>query len=943
MKNSLRSLARACTSLSCTLLAVSLLLACEDDKTLNADTAQRDMAPPDAPFADLAPPPPSPDLAPPPPPPEDAAPPSPDAELTVAPPPQVPTRLEVKLGAAVTAAGLENRVSCQVYDQSGAPILDDVYLGEVRVDVRPQEGWARQDDTPNLVTGLVANPYEVRCALPTWGLRSGPADWLVVPAAPSSAVAVVEPERVLAGEPAALRCVTHDPYGNLVPTPADAVTWRLSPADERVTLTSDSLVVTRAGEYEVACAVEGVADPTPAPLTVLSDLPARVEVDLRGGQRTFFLGDLVAVETAVFDQYDNLVDGAPVSYTLNPNRLDPFGTGHFIASRAGNYSVTVSALPPVHGGGQVGASVSFSVDDGAPTVSCTNPSMGEMRNMNAFNLTGRVADSSGVSALTIDGAPVSVTANGDFSLRVTPRWGLNMHEVSARDSLGQVNSTLCAYFAAPSYLNESSSISDVALLHLSQSAVDDGAPRSPISSLGDLFGSVLSSSQLINTVSNAIRAQNPIVPNACRLSTFLGCAFSGGAEFTSLSVGGPNTIALDLISGGVNIDARLQALRVNLRAFGSFLGGTLSQTGYVDVSSVTVNGNLSVGLSGSSPSLLVSGTPTVTLGNITLHLTINIPVVGSVVNAFVNLIFDIFEGMIRGLISTQIKNFITNEVDTLLTSTLSGLNLGAIAFNLNIPNPFGGAAVRLNLSFALNRLEANNTRLRVGLQGTVSGSSAHARTSAGGGAPTGARLGELNPGTGRDVAGAAHVTLLNSSLHRLWRAGLFDLQSGAISGLPAGASLSFQTLVPPAVELVTPGVSAKLHFGPARAQVSYPGLIDRPISVFIGAYATSSVSLTAGNTLTFGAITVQGLKIGADGVALSAQARAALEGTLTDVLQDVFDTALNDALPSFPIPEFAIPSTFSQYGVPRNLVLGARALTLERSGGHLIVKGDFRQ
>ena len=149
--------------------------------------------------------------------------------------------------------------------------------------------------------------------------------------------------------------------------------------------------------------------------------------------------------------------------------------------------------------------------------------------------------------------------------------------------------------------------------------------------------------------------------------------------------------------------------------------------------------------------------------------------------------------------------------------------------------------------------------------------------------------------------------------------------------------------MPPAVELVGPGVGARLHFGPARAQVSYPGLIERPISLYVGAYAATSVSLSAGNALTFGALRVEGLKLGADGVALSNQARAALQQTLTEVLQAVFDTALNEALPSFPVPDFAIPGSFSQYGVPRNLVLGARALTLEQSGGHLIVKGDFRQ
>ena len=44
------------------------------------------------------------------------------------------------------------------------------------------------------------------------------------------------------------------------------------------------------------------------------------------------------------------------------------------------------------------------------------------------------------------------------------------------------------FFASGLYLSEDRAISDAALLHLSQDAVDDGTPRSPISSLGDLLG-----------------------------------------------------------------------------------------------------------------------------------------------------------------------------------------------------------------------------------------------------------------------------------------------------------------------------------------------------------------------------------------------------------------------------------------------------------------------
>jgi hypothetical protein len=103
------------------------------------------------------------------------------------------------------------------------------------------------------------------------------------------------------------------------------------------------------------------------------------------------------------------------------------------------------------------------------------------------------------------------------------------------------------------------------------------------------------------------------------------------------------------------------------------------------------------------------------------------------------------------------------------------------------------------------------------------------------------------------------------------------------------------------------------------------------------------VNLSSNGTLSFSAIEIDELKLGTEGLPLSNQARVALQGTFIDILQSIFDTALNDALPVFPIPAFDVPNTFTQFGVPRNLRLGARSLTLEQNGRHLIVKGDFGQ
>ena len=879
---------------------------------------------------------------------EDMAPPELDEALPLVEPPQIPTRIEVKLGSPVTEAGLQNRVTCQAFDQMGAPILDTEELGELRVDIRPQEGWVVDEEDPGLFQGVTANPYEVRCALPRWSLRSPPSDWEVTPAAPTHLVTYAHEDSLQAGQSVGLECVARDDYGNLVELAPELLSWRVSPASEGVSVDLDELgepsfssLIT--GTYQVECSTEGVTELSPTELYVTPGLPASLLAQLSGGRSEFFLNEVVSVETTVLDQYGNEILSAPLSTRLTPNQLDSFGPLRFLTTSPGNFQLQVSVEPPTYEDQEVTQTLSFSVDDGAPTLSCAFPEIGAMRSAGSFFLRGHVEDSAEVISAMIDGEEVEVDESGDFQLRVFPSWGLNIHELSAQDQFGQTNSTICAYFSSPTYLSESGGISDVAVLQLTQPAIDDGAPRSPISSFGDLISGVINSSSLVSTINSAVRAQNPVVPVECRISGLFGsCLTSAGVDFNSLSVGGPNSVALNLRSGGLALDATLRNLVLSITARGQS-GFNWSQSGSVTVDDIRLQANLNVGLSGNTPNIYVSGNPTVTIGEITL--TLNISVLGGVLNAFLNLVFNAFEGVVSGLISDQIEGFLSAQVDSILTSTLSNIDLSDLGLSLSLPNPFGGSNVTLNIAFALSRLDASSRRLRLGLTGTVSGSTRHSRSSSGVAVPLGSRLVEMYPSGSRDLGGSAHVGLINATLHRLWRAGLFDVQSvaGVLPGLPPELGLSFQTLTPPAIELVGPGTRARLHFGPARAQVSYPGLIDEPITLFLGAWANANVNLSSDGTLSFSAIEIDELKLGTEGLPLSNQARVALQGTFIDILQSIFDTALNDALPVFPIPAFDVPNTFTQYGVPRNLRLGARSLTLEQNGRHLIVKGDFGQ
>jgi hypothetical protein len=125
------------------------------------------------------------------------------------------------------------------------------------------------------------------------------------------------------------------------------------------------------------------------------------------------------------------------------------------------------------------------------------------------------------------------------------------------------------------------------------------------------------------------------------------------------------------------------------------------------------------------------------------------------------------------------------------------------------------------------------------------------------------------------------------------------------------------------------------------AVINYPGLFEEPITLNLAAWANTQISVV-NDVLDFGAIELEEVLLSSQGIPLSTQARATLQSVFQQILQSVFDTALNQALPSIPIPSFELPSSLNAYGIPSGTRLGARSLSLSRSNDHLVVEGIFR-
>ncbi len=844
------------------------------------------------------------------------------------PAPPVVLAVDTRVGSPTTVAGVANRVTCEALDAEGVPVADVI----TRYEVRPAEGWRVSDGDTQSVVGARAGVYRITCVAPGLGLRDdSPARWDVLAGPPQTVVAVPDREVAVAGEPVDVTCLAWDAEGN--PVDASAATVQAAPAGGGVEVEGSSVRATTAGRYQITCALPGAKVEDVARLDVLPGLPAALAASVQPATPVHDVGAVIAYPARVTDIFGNPVDDAPLVWRADP-ALPDFGEGRFRPDAEGRYTLTVTVEGPTFEDRPLTASAEVLVDAGGPAISCLQPALGAMvRRGGELRFEGRVADQAGLAALSVDGREVPVGADGSFSLPVQPRWGVNVHDVTARDAVGNVNSTFCAYFAADSYLGEATPLADAIQLQLLQGAVDDGAPDRPLTSLTDLLRRVVDSPGLVTTIDQTLRAQNPVVPNECRQRVLGVCVFRLGAEYRGLRVRGPNTMSATLVDGGLRVRARLERMELDVKML-----GTVGNSGTITASFISIDLTFAVELRNGRPNVRLRTTNSVQVGNLSSDFS------GFLTGALLDLVFSAFEGTIRREVVGALTDFLEGEIDSLLSDVLSGLDLAALGLAFEVPALAGRPPFELSLGLGFSTLSSTPRRLAMGISTLANGPTGQGAPSAGVPLTAGPVWLELEPeGT---VGAAVHVGLINQLLHRLWRAGFFhfDDAAGLLGELPAGASLSLQVLTPPAVEGLGDGAVVRLHLGPAVGSFQIPGVFDDPLQLILVATATAGVELVGGDTLVFGGqqgIEVETLRVAIGGASISAQGRAAVERDLRTIVQALIDTSLNNVLPTLPVPDFALPEALVQYGVPRGTRIGLRRPSLDGTATHLLVDGVF--
>jgi hypothetical protein len=669
-------------------------------------------------------------------------------------------------------------------------------------------------------------------------------------------------------------------------------------------------------------------------------LPAVVHVNKVPDQTVYGLGAPVEVATLVLDSAGGTIAGASVQLVSVPPADQQTGN-QFVYLNDGVYTITATVLGATQGGLPVTASLTVSVDGHGPAIACANPIDGAILNQAPGTITvqGSVDDLNGVSAFSVNGAPVAVGASGAFTTPVNAAWGINFVDLAAVDGVGREARRTCAFLLSDTWAPDTDILSSTISFRNAQASFDDGVRAGSINSFADALHAVVNSTGLRNTLNSALLAANPLEPFTCHQSVLGICVLSSQITYLGLDLPAGallGTTSQSLVTGGVSNASRVSSIRLRLRANGSAAFVPYDATGLVAIDFVNNTMTFDTSLSGGRPRITIrAGSVSVQVGTITLDFT-------GLDGFVIDLVAALAQGTIRNIAANTIQSFITNNFSSILDGIMSGLDVRNLPVTFDVPRLDGASPVAVNFATGFSTLNTSTTRMLTSMGTRFNATPAHARPTLGAPVPPGTRL--LDPSTNAPVtiASALHVGLLDQALHALWRGGYFDatLTGGALNGLvPAGATLGLATTLPPAATLRDDG-RIEIALGAVNVHVEDPALLGVPIDASLGGRVSCAIRLSA-EKLVLENCTVDELHVSTGRIVPDSQTGAALDQLLGDVLNRVLSTAANDALPALPLPAFRLPASVAAFGLPAGADLGLVNPTLVASGRHMIVRGQF--
>jgi len=839
--------------------------------------------------------------------------------------------VETRVGTQTVAAGERIGARCAVLDTSGQPALDAAgqpVTDTTEFEIRYQDEDLFSVDGDGQTIAARVGTASVRCSAPALDLVDpSPEDIKIVAGPPVRVLTQLASGTAIAGEPVGVACLAFDAFDNPVTGFPQALA--LSPFGAGTTTAADSVTATVAGEYEVSCLVLGAADVTNDFLVVMPGLPAAIVASVAPERTVYAIDEQVALVADARDRFGNRVDDVTFAYAAAPGVPSP-GEAQFQFAADGTYALSATVTSPTEDGAPLSTSRTVFVNSTGPAIECrradrpTELSEAYMlqRGPSTLVVPVHVTDAFQVQSVTINGTPATLNpSSGNYEAGVAAGFGMTFVDVVATDQFGQENSTTCFVLTAENFTAEDAAMPGAIGMRLDPAAIGDAQPTG-LDSINDILHTILSSAQLRGLVDGGLLAANPVSSGSCGV---FACNPNVNYNGGSVQWDQPSS-TLGLVPGGLLAQVTLPNVRLSVNACSTTccIGGS---TITVRANTITAAVSFSLTLTGGKLRAALQGTPSVTVGSISLD--------GSGFCGFlVNLVQGFFTGTVRNAVQSALTGFINSSVAPLLDQLVSSLDINTLATSFSVPRLDGSGAIGLSFGLAFSSFDITTARALLGI-GTrfTAGTIAHNRPSLGIPRRTADPL--LDPpgtSTARPVGLSLYEGVLNEVLHSLWRGGFFQAQLQLGSGL---ATIDAQL---PPVAAIT-GSQAQLMLGGIHATIRIPGIIETPIPIVFGGRATASVSLV-GNALQIGNLTLEPLFVSFQ-ASLTQNQRHALSGLLTQIFQSVLGSALSGGLPAFPIPTFALPPSAAGFGLPAGAVLGILNPQLSTSGAHVVLDGGF--
>jgi hypothetical protein len=377
----------------------------------------------------------------------------------------------------------------------------------------------------------------------------------------------LSPSLIEAGETSQVSCTVYADNGETI----DTTEWTFSlVVPSEVTADHSALTVTseQAGNYPIRCATSNASNliPVDATLTVTAATPVSVALTVTPDSSVYDPGDKITFTWTAFDAFGNPIEDLDGAVTGPASGVTPLETPHGYEFIAEGVHVFNLALAAPHA--NLTDQMVLLCDETAPELSIKTPERGAtlQGNGEAIAVIGTVSDAvSDVASVTVNGTPVTLTADGGFTASVTPSWGLNVIVVEATDIHGFATTFTPTFHYASTYRPfvdtnaEGVSVADGMKAFLSQRFLDDGDhdPNHP-NDLATIVGTVLSNMEVsdLSVTSEPIHLEYPLLDETIEvLSMDLNIAGTLNLDIhieDSTDIG-PTTLSLDSRDGGIDL------------------------------------------------------------------------------------------------------------------------------------------------------------------------------------------------------------------------------------------------------------------------------------------------------------------------------------------------------------------------------------------------------